>query len=1115
MMVFEDPTLRRWRRAVAIFGIAGALLGTLLIVAAAVGTIVPPLPAVSEQLPARVPGLVASRVLPITDTGTSDALAPGAQQAAPKAPIASPFVAPLALGRPDEFLATAFLTQADPRSVIDLREHLADLDVVFPDWFRFDTADGALLEAINPEVQALLQSGPAAVMPRVTNLDGDENWRPDIFRALVRDDEARWELITRLLDRTKALHGHGVNIDIEGLADEDATAYLEWLSDLTARFHAAGLYVTVDLPVRGDPYDFEAIGKVVDAVVVMAYDEHYAGGQAGPIASRDWFNTTVDELTHRVPPEKLIVGLGGYGYDWRVGSTDPARPLSFAESMSLANEFGAWVETDGTAVNSTFAYTDYDGGEHRVWFLDAVSAWNQLALVREWGCRGVSLWRLGLEEPTVWRFFAGQEGVAPETLRRVGAWPGVFRAGDGPLLRVTGLPADGTRDLSFDRGVIDSAAYSALPTYFVVGNYGHQDGKQIALTFDDGPDRTWTPQLLDVLRRHGVQATFFVVGERAGQMPDLVRREVTDGHLIGNHTFGHPNLLDSSDLSIRFELNRTQRLIEAATGLQTVLFRAPYNTDTAPTLPAELRPLYTVTRLGYLVAGSDIDSLDYTRPGSDAIVRRVLEGVALSGAHVVTLHDAGGDRAQTVAAVDRLIPALKAQGYTFVTLDTLLGLPRSAVMPAAPPSERPLALGQELVARLRQWAWLAIGALFVVATAISTIRLLSLLAVILRSRRGEQRPRAAFTGPVAVLVPAFNEGKVIQATLRGILRSDYPHFRVLVIDDGSTDDTAARVREIAATDPRVEIISTPNGGKHAALNLGFRLAREEVIVTVDADTVLPPKTVRHLVAPFVDPAVDAVCGNVQVGNVGNLLTMSQDVEYVTSQSFDRRAFDILNAVPVVPGATGAWRRRAVLAVGGYSGATLTEDADLTVSVLANGGRIVFSPWATSITEAPASARALFRQRFRWTYGALQTVWKHRHRLGHGRVGWITLPHILVFQLIFPLVSPIGDLAALACLVRGDYRTLALAYLLFTSLDLVAATAAFWFDGHPKRTLWIVFIQRFYYRQFMYVVTYRAVQEAIRGRRHGWNKLDRHPSAAVSTANVPPHAPTWLGASPAE
>jgi peptidoglycan-N-acetylglucosamine deacetylase len=1105
MMVFEDPTRRRWRRAVVTAGVAGALLCVMLVFAGASFAIVPPLPPISEHLPVRIPGLVASRVVPIEAAELGGASDGRSASAASGRRILPAFAGSVSLGVTDPFIATAFVTQEDPRSVIDLKAHVADLDVVFPDWFRFDTPDGGMVTTVGPTVLEILQASQVAVMPRISNLDADGDWRPEVFRALAANDEAHWELIVQLLDGVKQTRSQGVNVDIEGLVREDANLYVEWLSDLTARFHAEGLCVTVDLPVSGEGYDYEAIGKLVDAVVVMAYDEHHPGGEPGPIASRDWFDAGIDELTHRVPPDKLVVSLGGYGYDWRVGTTDPARALSFAEAMNLAREFGAWVETDAEDLNSTFAYTDYDGVQHRVWFLDAVSVWNQMTMLREWGCRGVSLWRLGFEEPTLWQFFPGDAPFDPEALTTVEGWQAVLLAGDGQLLRVTGLPSDGTREISLDRGIIDYAAYRVLPHYFVVEKYGPQAGNQIALTFDDGPDRTWTPRLLDVLRRHGVPATFFVLGDQAGQMPDLVRREVAEGHMLGNHTFGHPNLIDASIPQIRLELNSTQRVIEASAGRQTVLFRAPYDVDTTPTLPDELRPLRAVTQLGYIVVGSDLDSLDYTRPGTAAIVDRVLRGVTDTGSHVVLMHDGGGDRSQTVAAVDRLIPLLKTQGYTFVTPDTLLGVSRSTVMPTVPTSEAPFALGETLLARLRHWAWLGVAVLFVVATAISTTRLLLLLLVILRTRTMVRGSDPASTPPVAVLIPAYNEGRVIQSTLRAILRSEYPRFRVLVIDDGSTDDTAARVGEIAAVDPRVEVISTPNGGKHSALNLGFRLAREEVIVTVDADTVLLPETIGHLVAPFADAGVDAVCGNVHVGNVGNLLTASQDAEYVTSQSFDRRAFDSLNAVPVVPGATGAWRRRTVLEVGGYSGQTLTEDADLTVTVLAHSGRVVFSPWARSVTEVPSTARALFRQRFRWTFGALQTVWKHRRSLGRGRVGLITLPHIMVFQLVFPLVSPVGDLAAVACLVHGDYRTLALAYLLFTTLDLIASAAAFWLDRHSWRTIWVVLIQRFYYRQFMYVVTFRAVLEAIRGRRHGWNKLDRQ--ATVTTVPGTPVAGT--------
>jgi peptidoglycan-N-acetylglucosamine deacetylase len=362
--------------------------------------------------------------------------------------------------------------------------------------------------------------------------------------------------------------------------------------------------------------------------------------------------------------------------------------------------------------------------------------------------------------------------------------------------------------------------------------------------------------------------------------------------------------------------------------------------------------------------------------------------------------------------------------------------------------------------------------------------------------------RAAFEPAVRVLIPAFNEAKVLSRTLDALMQSDYPYLRVSIIDDGSTDNTAAVAEWWSDLDARISLIQKLNGGKASALNAGMAAASEEYVITIDADTIILPHSVRRLIERFADPAVDAVCGNVQVGNVRNMLTAFQNVEYITSQNYDRRAFDSLNCISVVPGATGAWNRRKVLAVGGYSTQTLTEDADLTLTLLAAGGRIVYAPEAQSVTEAPETARTLFRQRFRWSFGTLQCLWKHRRQFGHGTLGNVALVNILLFQLIFPLLSPLGDAVMVMCLLRRSFGALAAGYLLFLLMDCVSSLIAFRLDRRSYHGAWVVLVQRFYYRQFMYVVTIAALLAALRGRRHGWNKLSRTGTVRMPKPSIP-------------
>jgi cellulose synthase/poly-beta-1,6-N-acetylglucosamine synthase-like glycosyltransferase len=373
---------------------------------------------------------------------------------------------------------------------------------------------------------------------------------------------------------------------------------------------------------------------------------------------------------------------------------------------------------------------------------------------------------------------------------------------------------------------------------------------------------------------------------------------------------------------------------------------------------------------------------------------------------------------------------------------------------------------------------------------------------------------------VSVVVPAYNEALVINKTIASLLAQEYPgSLQIIVVDDGSPDDTYAVARTAYGADPRVTIIRKTNGGKASALNVGIEQAVGEIVIGLDADTVFPPGTITRLVAPLADPRVGAVSGNAKVGNRTNLVTRWQALEYVTSQNLDRRAFSLLNCITVVPGAIGAWRASLVREVGGFSDDTLAEDQDLTLAIRRRGYMIAYADDAIALTEAPDTVAGLAKQRFRWSFGTLQCMWKHRDALlrpRYGTLGLIAMPNVWLFQLVFTAVSPLADLLAVwslisVWLVRQEHgasyaltsleRVLTL-YAIFLLVDWSAAVIAFLLEpGEERRLTWLIFPQRFAYRQIMYWVVVRSFLAAVRGHVVGWGKLERKGTVEMASAKA--------------
>ncbi|MGW4649614.1 bifunctional polysaccharide deacetylase/glycosyltransferase family 2 protein [Kitasatospora sp. NPDC004289] len=622
--------------------------------------------------------------------------------------------------------------------------------------------------------------------------------------------------------------------------------------------------------------------------------------------------------------------------------------------------------------------------------------------------------------------------------------------------------------------------------------------RTVALTFDDGPDPVWTPQILDVLRRHQVDATFFVVGSQVAAHPELARRIVAEGHELGVHTFTHADLAAVPEWRRSLELSQSQLALAGAVSRTSSLLRPPYSSSAAALTDADWEAVRKAGQDGYLAVLTTLDSGDWRRPGVDRIVADATpRGTA---GEIVLMHDAGGDRSQTVAALDRLIPELQARGYRFAPVGDALGLPRPMAPAPAGDHWRGLALLGALTAS--EWVLRVLGWLLFAAGAVSVLRAVAVVVAARRHKRlrGRRPWGPPVTEPVTVIVPAYNEVAGIEAAVRSLLASDHP-VEVIVVDDGSTDGTADLVESLRL--PYVRVIRQQNAGKPAALNAGIAAASCELLVMVDGDTVFEPDAVRMLVQPFADRRVGAVSGNAKVVNRGGLLGRWQHIEYVVGFNLDRRLFDLAECMPTVPGAVGAFRRSALLRLGGVGESTLAEDTDLTMGLCRAGWRVVYEERARAWTEAPASLGALWRQRYRWCYGTLQAMWKHRGALAQrgqaGKLGRRGLGYLLLFQVLLPLLAPVVDVFALYGLVFLDPGRILGLWAAFLALQFAMGAYAFRLDGERLGPLWTLPLQQFVYRQLMYLVVIQSVCTALAGSRLRWQRMQRYGSLQVPPA----------------
>jgi len=557
-------------------------------------------------------------------------------------------------------LRAAFFVSWDPNSLASLKKHYREIDLLIPEQLHAVSVDGALTIVDYEHGQDRVKASPAEgvallkedelhqwikslnppveipMMALLNNYDGVQ-WRVEEMANLLASTEARQKLVRDAVEFAVEFHEAGIVVDFEEVRDTSQAHFRQFASELGPALHSVGLKLMMALPARDDAYDYGFFAKQCDAIVLMNYDEHWQTSPPGPIASQDWYVENLRQVMEEVPARKIIVAVGSYAYDWPDNAKkakESAQSLTIQEALLHAYESESPVEFDSTSLNPHYSYSDDHNHVHQVWMLDAVSVYNELRASERLGVQGTALWRLGSADTSIWPVWDATrpDDAIRQKLEDLPPGPDLILDGDGDVWHFLDTPKRGHRTFTYDPAsdLIIGEKYDAYPLSYHIDQIGAAK-KKLALTFDDGPDPTWTPKMLDILKQKNVPATFFVIGLDANKWPQLLRREYNEGHEIGNHTYSHPDW-ENPNLSatqIRWELNLTERLIESIVGVKSLLFRPPYGIDHQPEFAEEVAHLPTAQDMGYIIIGQKVDPNDWRqlKPGVPLPAAKIVENV--------------------------------------------------------------------------------------------------------------------------------------------------------------------------------------------------------------------------------------------------------------------------------------------------------------------------------------------------------------------------------------------------------------------------------------------------------------------------------------------------------
>ncbi len=843
--VFYDPQRKRWKRLRRIFdgmALTGLIIGTIFVI----GLLrIRPLPELLLDTPKRNYRTLSNPPL-VTKSGQK------LRRSAHRKSDNRPSDIPLNSG---EGLRAAYYVEDDPASYSSLKQHIKQIDLLFPEWLHVVTPDGALISyTIDNRLYPVVDAAgvhevdreqkvrrviteareDTEVFPLVNNYDSVKGlFLPSVGDFLMNPD-SRANFV-RQVDRLLAANPdyRGLSVDFEEIPDAAQPGFNALIAALYADFQPRKLRLYVNTPVSDDSFSLKFLADNSDGLLIMNYDQHQTGSGPGPIASQDWFTENLQNVLKVVPKDKIICSLGNYGYDWvtelpaeskgkgpQAKKAAPpkvlrAENLSTQDAWQAASDSESQVELEDDSLNAHFAYDDEDAHErHQVWFLDAVTALNEMRAARALGIQTYALWRLGQEDNSIWKVWDSPTKSDPaKDLAEVEPGYDVDTEGEGDILRITRKPQAGHRTVTMDddknvplqfRSAVDESMDS-YPLSYTVEQYGYHPN-QVALSFDDGPDPEWTPKILDILKRYNVRATFLMIGEEAQNSVGVMQRVYREGHEIGNHTFTHPDISEISSTALDLQLNATERLFGSKLGVQPLYFRPPYSIDQEPDTNDQAAPVEHIQALGYVIVGNKIDTNDWDEHPrktpqeiTDSVFQQIndMKNRPWARGSIILLHDGGGDRSATVAALPVLIQTLRARGFEIVPVSQLLGKTRAEVMPALTPKQRWLARADSVAFFLVGFFNHFVIWIFFVGDVLMSGRLIiiGLFATIDRFRKRQNFATPEYQPRVAVLIPAYNEETVIARTVRSVMMSTYKNIRIIVIDDGSRDRTFDVVQE--------------------------------------------------------------------------------------------------------------------------------------------------------------------------------------------------------------------------------------------------------------------------------------------------------------------------------